>query len=69
MTLQENNALAVINLADNTVTAILALGFKDHSQPGNALDAGNDDGVINIANWPIFGMYQPDSIAAYEAMG
>ncbi|GAB4529508.1 MAG: choice-of-anchor I family protein [Anaerolineae bacterium] len=69
VTLQENNALAVIDIASASVTGIVALGFKDHSVEGNALDAGKDDGVINIANWPIFGVYQPDAIAAYEANG
>jgi 2',3'-cyclic-nucleotide 2'-phosphodiesterase/3'-nucleotidase/5'-nucleotidase len=69
VTLQENNALGVIDLTSGTVTAVYPLGFKDHSLPGNELDASGDDGEINIANWPIFGMYQPDGIDAYEANG
>lgn len=32
---------------------------------GNKLDASDEDGVINITNWPVFGMYQPDSIASF----
>lgn len=48
------------------MTAVIPFGFKDHSLPGNELDAGKDDGKINIANWPIFGMYQPDTIASYS---
>ena len=35
----------------------------------NGLDASDEDGAINIQNWPVFGMYQPDAIAAYEADG
>src|SRR5690606_17470279 len=27
------------------------------------------DNIINIANWPVWGMYQPDSIASYEHSG
>lgn len=65
VTLQEANALGVVDLMTGTVTAVVPLGFKDHSQPGNELDAGGDDGAINIANWPVFGMYQPDAIATY----
>ena len=65
-TLQENNALAKIDLSTGAVE-ILPLGFKDHSLRGNELDASNDDGGINIQSWPVFGMYQPDSIAAYTA--
>jgi YVTN family beta-propeller protein len=66
VTLQENNALGVIDLTAAKVTAAIPFGFKDHSKPGNELDAGKDDGKININNWPIFGMYQPDGIAAYQ---
>jgi hypothetical protein len=67
--LQENNAVAVIDLTTNSVTAIAALGFKDHRQAGNQLDPSNRDDGINIDNWPVYGMYQPDAIAAYEVEG
>lgn len=66
--LQENNAIAVIDLEDNTVDRIFGLGFKDHSIPGNELDASQKDGV-NIKNWPVMGMYMPDSIASMEFDG
>ena len=35
----------------------------------NGLDASDEDGGINIGNEPVFGLYQPDAIAAYEADG
>lgn len=69
VTLQENNALAVVDIASATVTALVPLGVKDHSLPGFGLDAGDQDGGINIQPWPIYGMYQPDTIAAYRAQG
>lgn len=69
VSLQENNAFAVIDLASATVTDILPLGFKDHSLPGNGLDASNLDDGINIRNWPVYGMYMPDAIDAYEFAG
>ncbi len=69
VTLQENNALAVIDLAVPTITTIYALGFKDHNAEGNGLDLSNEDGAINIANWPVFGMYQPDGIATFVVDG
>lgn len=69
VTLQENNAIAVVDIYSGTVTDILPLGFKDHNLPGNALDASNEDGSINIQNWPVFGMYQPDAIASYDLYG
>lgn len=65
VTLQENNAVAIINIANARVTSLVGLGFKDHSQPGNGLDASDEDGEINITNWPVYGMYLPDAIAAY----
>lgn len=65
VTLQENNAIAVVDIASATVTRILPLGYKDHSLPGNELDASNEDDGISIASWPVLGMYQPDAIASY----
>lgn len=69
VTLQENNAVAVIDIASAEVTDILPLGTKNHQVFGNELDASNDDDRINIRNWPVFGMYQPDSIASYSFNG
>lgn len=68
VTLQENNALAVIDLIEGRVEALVGLGFKDHAAAGNGLDASNEDGGINIANWPVKGMYQPDAIAAFHTL-
>ncbi|MBK9053245.1 MAG: choice-of-anchor I family protein [Chloroflexi bacterium] len=69
VTLQENNALAIIDIDTATITTIVALGFKDHLSSGAGLDASDRDNIINIANWPVWGMYQPDSIASYEHSG
>ena len=67
--LQENNAIAAIDLADASVTGLWPLGFKDHLAPGNAMDASNRDDGIHFANWPVFGMYQPDGMAAFTVGG
>jgi len=71
VTLQENNALAIINIAGATVEKIVGLGLKDHSIEGNALEASdqNPNGPINIRNWPVHGMYQPDAIHAVTLQG
>jgi hypothetical protein len=69
VTLQENNAQAIYDIASNTITDVLPLGLKDYSQPGNRLDASDRDGAINIRNWPVFGMYMSDSVASYEVGG
>ncbi len=67
--LQEANALAVVNIRKAQVTKIIPLGTKDHSQLGNELDASNRDDTINIRNWPVVGMYQPDSIDSFSFWG
>jgi len=66
VTLQEANAVAVVDVPSATVTAIAPLGLKDHSIPGQGLDASDRDNAINIATWPMFGMYQPDAIASFR---
>ena len=65
VTLQEANAIAVVDLANGTVTALHPLGTKDHSQRVNQLDASDRDGAVRLATWPVRGMYQPDAIAFY----
>lgn len=67
--LQENNALAVLDIATSMITSIEPLGFKDHRLPQNAFDGADNDDIVNIRNWPIFGMYLPDAIAAYDVAG
>jgi uncharacterized repeat protein (TIGR01451 family) len=74
VTLQENNAIAILDIASATITSILPLGVKDHSLPGNGLDASDRDltastGTINIRNQPVFGLYQPDAIASFSING
>lgn len=67
VTLQENNAIAVIDLWPGKVLEILPLGYKDWSR--SALDPSDRDNAIAINPWPVFGMYQPDSIATIQAGG
>lgn len=69
ITLQENNAIAVLDLPTNTITEIKPLGLKNHSLPGNGLDPSDRDSGINIRTVPVFGLYQPDAIASYTVNG
>ena len=66
VTLQEANAVAVIDIPTATVTQLLTLGTKDHRLPLNALDANDRDRKINITTWPVDGLYLPDGIATYK---
>jgi DNA-binding beta-propeller fold protein YncE len=71
--LQENNAIAVIDIATATVTDVFPLGFKDWSEKGKwagrGFDASDKDDGINIRNWPVYGIFQPDTIKIYEVNG
>ncbi|MEH6798712.1 MAG: choice-of-anchor I family protein [Halopseudomonas sabulinigri] len=70
VSLQENNALAKVDVASATVTDIFPLGYKDHGATGNGIDASDKDDAINIRTWPgVLGMYQPDAIYAYDVAG
>ena len=67
---QENNAIAVIDIASATCTNIHGLGYKDYSFPQNAIDPSDDDNIDgNFNTYPVFGMFQPDAIATYEVNG
>ncbi|WP_127818090.1 choice-of-anchor I family protein [Microbacterium sp. CPCC 204701] len=73
-TLQEANAVAVVDLATATVSDIWPLGFKDHGAEGYGLDASDSDPedapTFNIRTYPgLKGMYMPDGIQSYEAGG
>ena len=74
VSLQEANALALIDVKYATVLDIQPLGTKDHSLVKNALDASDREmssslGKINIAQWPVQGMYMPDAISSYNYRG
>lgn len=69
VTLQENNAVAEINLASKTVTSIWGLGKKDMSIPGNGFDASDNNGEILIANWPVKAYFLPDGTQAFNMGG
>jgi len=60
VTLQENNAIATIDLTTKTVIAVNGLGFKSYNTGG--LDSSDKDNAINITTKNVYGMYQPDGI-------
>ncbi len=67
VSIQEANAIGVLDIDDARFRLLRGLGFKDHGRPENAFDPSDRDGGIHINPWPnVFGMYQPDAIAAYQ---
>lgn len=69
ITCQENNALLVIDLSTNTVVNLLPMGTKDLSLPGNGFDANDQTTAIQIANWPVHGVFMPDATAYFTVGG
>jgi hypothetical protein len=68
VSLQENNALARLDLDAGRVTGVLPLGEKDWSALGLELDVSDRDGIA-LGGWPVVGLYQPDAIATFEVDG
>jgi hypothetical protein len=50
VTLQENNALAIVDLETGEVTDIVALGFKDHNRPQASIE------MVEVTDLPLLGM-------------
>ena len=70
LALIDRDTVAVLNDNDFGETGVpIGLGLLVNQNADNALDASDRDGEINIQNWPVLGMYQPDSIASYEVNG
>jgi DNA-binding beta-propeller fold protein YncE len=68
VTLQEGNAIGVLDLARNAFTQIIGLGAKDFSQPGNEIDP-KDNNSVSFVTVAAKGLYMPDSIASYTFLG
>ncbi|WP_340008077.1 choice-of-anchor I family protein [Paenibacillus sp. FSL K6-0276] len=66
--LQENNAIAAIDIASKKVLWVKGLGFKDLNLPNNALDLVKDN-KVSLENVPFFGTYMPDGIDQYTVGG
>ena len=68
VSLQENNAIAQLDVSLKKLTDVFPLGYVDHSRPGFGLDATKNK-KIEIKNHPLRGLRQPDGIAAFDDHG
>ena len=68
VTLQEGNAIGVLDLTTNSFTQVIGLGAKDFSQEGSQIDPLND-GVVEFGSHSAKGLYMPDGIAVYTWHG
>jgi hypothetical protein len=71
VTLQENNAIAELDIRSATVRIIYPLGFKNYAAAGNNVDLSDRDNIVRFANSNpnVFGMYQPDAISSMRFEG
>lgn len=72
VTMLPDGRIAVLN--DNDFGIEASQGFKPvlgliTFSAGNMLDASDKDSAINIANWPVLGLYQADGIDKYTYNG
>lgn len=68
VTLQEANAIGILDLNTQAFTKVVGLGVKDFSLPGNSIDLLNN-GSVNFISANVKGLYMPDGIAAYDVAG
>ena len=72
VSLQENNAIASIDIESGKINYVKGLGFIDHSLPGNEIDAVRGKGKnakIDIKNDNFLGTLMPDGIAFLSKNG
>ena len=72
VSLQENNAIASIDIESGEINYVKGLGFIDHSLPGNEIDAvrgKGDNAQIDIKRDNFFGTPMPDGIAFLSKNG
>ena len=68
VTLQEANAIGVLDLNTNSFEKVVGLGAKDFSLPGNQIDPLNN-GTVSFISANVKGLYMPDGIASYDVEG
>ena len=69
VTLQEANAVGVLDLSQNAFSQVIGLGAKDFSLPGNEIDPKDNDGVVNFRAVAVKGLYTPDGVASFRTEG
>lgn len=69
VTLQENNAIAELDIRSATVRAIYPLGFKNYALAGNTVDVSDRDSKISFGSANVFGVFMPDAIASMKYQG
>jgi LPXTG-motif cell wall-anchored protein len=78
VTLQEANAIAIVDLVNKSILDVAPLGYKDWGAPGLLIDTSDRDNQaltgasMNLQSYtgvPLKGMYMPDTIASMQKGG
>jgi len=78
VTLQEANAIAIVDLVNQTILDVAPLGYKDWGASGLLIDTSDKDNQaltganVNLQSYagvPLKGMYMPDTIASMQRNG
>ncbi|XP_066284593.1 mesenchyme-specific cell surface glycoprotein-like [Branchiostoma lanceolatum] len=67
ISLQDNNAIAVLDMRTATFEDIYPLGSKDWNL--SSMDTSDQDGGVNLRKWPIYGLRMPDAIKHFTHNG
>ncbi|MCE4956985.1 choice-of-anchor I family protein [Macrococcoides caseolyticum] len=67
ITIQERNAIAKFDIKNEKFVKVKSLGYKSYLK--NKIDVSDKDNKINMQNYPLLGMYQPDGIAQMKIKG
>ncbi|XP_046549456.1 LOW QUALITY PROTEIN: mesenchyme-specific cell surface glycoprotein-like [Haliotis rubra] len=65
--LQENNAVATVDLETQTISEVYGLGYKNWSSL--KLDPSDKDGGAHMNAYNVYGMYQPDTFVHFQFKG
>jgi DNA-binding beta-propeller fold protein YncE len=68
VTLQENNAIAAINLKSDKIQSIFSAGIQKYKKVG-IFDTSDEDGGFNPGKRDFFGLRMPDGASTFEQIG
>lgn len=69
VTLQENNAIASVDLETGSIIGLSGLGFKNYNTDATGIDPSDRDKETRVRAVPAYGMYQPDAMAVARLGG
>lgn len=69
VTLQENNAIATVDLETGAIIGLSGLGFKNYNTDATGIDPSDRDKETRVRAVPAYGMFQPDAVAVARLGG